>query len=58
MLGRRSFSEILSRKQNSEKLKEFITEKNLNPVFMYENLPDSAVKSLDLKDTRVLVVFV
>jgi len=35
-------------------LTRFITEKNLNPVFIYENLSDSTVKSRVLNDTRNL----
>jgi group I intron endonuclease len=53
-MGRRYFSETLPCKQNSEELKDFIIEKNLNPVFIYENLCDSTVKSRVLKDTKGL----
>jgi group I intron endonuclease len=53
-IGRRYFSETLPRKQHSEELKEFIIEKNLNPVFIYENLSDKTVKSRVLKDTKNL----
>ena len=54
IMGRRYFSYTLPRKQNSEELREFIIEKNLNPVFIYENLSDSTVKSRVLKDTKDL----
>jgi group I intron endonuclease len=54
IMGRRFFSETLPRKKNSDELREFIIEKNLNPVFIYENLSDSTVKSSVLKDTKGL----
>ena len=53
-IRRRYFSETSPCKQNSEELTRFITEKNLNPVFIYENLSDSTVKSRVLNDTRNL----
>jgi group I intron endonuclease len=62
IIGRRDFSTSTSKnfsatlpcKQNSVELTEFITEKNLNPVFIYENLSDDLVKSRVLNDTRDL----
>ncbi len=41
-------------KQDSEELTKFIAEKNLNPVFIYENLSNSSVKSRVLNETRNL----
>lgn len=38
--------------QNSAELTKFIVEKNLNPVFIYENLTDSTVKTRLLNETR------
>jgi group I intron endonuclease len=42
------------RKLISEELTKFISEKNLNPVFIYEDLSDKTVKSRVLNDTRGL----
>jgi group I intron endonuclease len=44
----------LPRKQNSEELIKFITEKNLNPVFIYEDLSNNTVKSRIIEDTKGL----
>jgi group I intron endonuclease len=52
--SRRGFTVTLSCKQDSEELTKFITEKNLNPVFIYENLSDSTVKTKVLNETRNL----
>lgn len=41
-------------KQDSEELRKFLVEKNLNPVFIYENLSDSTIKSRVLNETRYL----
>lgn len=38
----------------SEELTKFISEKNLNPVFIYEDLSDNTVKSRVLNDTKAL----
>lgn len=40
--------------QNSQELTKFLADKNLNPVFIYDNLSDSAVKSKVLNETRGL----
>jgi len=42
------------RRSISEQLTKFISEKNLNPVFIYEDLGDKTVKSRVLNDTRGL----
>lgn len=50
-------TEASPRKQYSEELNQFIAEKNLNPVFVYENLSAasaSTVRSRVLKDTKGL----
>lgn len=62
IIGRRDFSTSSIRdftvtfpcKQDSEELTKFITEKKLNPVFVYENISDSTVKSRVLNETRGL----
>jgi group I intron endonuclease len=41
-------------KQNSEELIKFILDKNLNPVFIYDNLSDSTIKTRILNETRGL----
>lgn len=41
-------------KQNDPKLKGFIRDKNLNPVFMYDNLSDITVRNKVLHETRGL----
>jgi group I intron endonuclease len=41
-------------KQNSEELNKFILYKNLNPVFIYDNLSDSTIKTRVLNETRGL----
>jgi len=51
---RNGFTVKLSCKQNSGELTKFITEKNLNPVFLYDNLADSTVKARVLEETRDL----
>ena len=52
--GRRHFSVTSPRRFISEELTKFISEKNLNPVFIYEDLADKTVKSRVLNDTRDL----
>lgn len=42
------------RRSISEELTKFISEKNLNPVFIYEDLGDKTVKSRVFNDTRGL----
>lgn len=54
IIAKRHFSVTLSRKQNSEELTKFITEKNLDTVFIYENLSDNTVRSRILNDTKGL----
>ena len=44
----------LPREQNSEELAKFIIEKTLSPVFIYENLSDSTIKTRVLNETRGL----
>lgn len=53
-IGRRHFSITPPRRLVSEELTRFINEKNLNPVFIYEDLADKTVKSRVLNDTRGL----
>jgi hypothetical protein len=53
-IGRRHFSVTSPRRLISEELTKFIHEKNLNPVFIYEDLSDKTVKSRVLNDTRGL----
>jgi group I intron endonuclease len=55
-IGKRYFSdcETIPHKHNSEQLTKFLSEKNLNAVFTYENLSDTSVKSRVLNDTRGL----
>lgn len=53
-IGRRYFSVTLPPRLISEELTKFISEKNLNPVFVYEDLSDKTVKSRVLNDTRGL----
>jgi group I intron endonuclease len=43
-----------SAKHNSVELDKFIVEKNLNPVFIYEDLSDTSVKARVLNQTRNL----
>jgi group I intron endonuclease len=45
---------LRSTKQNSEQLTKFIADKNFNPVFIYDNLSDSTVKTRVLNETRGL----
>lgn len=55
IIGRREFSSAaVPSKQSNEEVIKFITEKNLSPVFMYDNLTDSTVRSRVLNDTRNL----
>ncbi len=64
IIGRRYFStsskgftrtlSLRSTKQNSEQLTKFIADKNFNPVFIYDNLSDSTVKTRVLNETRGL----
>lgn len=53
-IGIRHFSVTPKRNSISQQVKNFISEKNLNPVFIYENLHDETVRSKVLKDTREL----
>jgi len=53
-IGKRHFSVTSPRRLISEELTKFISEKNLNPVFIYEDLSDKTVKSRVLNDTRGL----
>ena len=53
-IGRRHFSVTPRRRSISEQLTKFISEKNLNPVFIYEDLSGKAVKARILNDTRGL----
>jgi group I intron endonuclease len=53
-IGRRHFSVTSPRRLISEELTKFISEKNLNPVFIYEDLSNKAVKHRVLEDTRGL----
>lgn len=52
--SKRSFQVSLPRKQDSVELSKFIAEKNLNPVFIYENIWDNTVKTRVLNETRNL----
>jgi len=54
IIGRRHFSVSPPRRLISEELTKFISEKKLNPVFIYEDLSDKTVKSRVLEDTRGL----
>lgn len=54
IIGKRYFSEIIPGKQNSEELDRFINEKNLSPIFTYENLFNNDVKCRLLEDTKGL----
>ena len=53
-IGIRYFSETSPCKQNSQEVTGFIAEKNLNPVFIYDDLADNTVRSRILNDTRHL----
>jgi group I intron endonuclease len=53
-IGIRHFSVTSPGGLISEELTKFISEKNLNPVFIYEDLSDKTVKSRVLNDTRGL----
>lgn len=53
-IGRRNFSVTSPRKFISEELTKFLSEKNLNPVLIYEDLSDKNVKCRVLEDTRDL----
>lgn len=53
-IARRHFSVTSPRRLISEELTKFISEKNLCPVFIYEDLLDKTVKSRVLNDTRGL----
>lgn len=53
-IGIRYFSDTSARIQIGEEVSKFITEKNLNPIFIYENLLDNTVKSRVLNETRGL----
>ena len=53
-IGIRHFSVTPKRNSISQQVKNFISEKNLNPVFIYENLHDETVRSKVLNDTREL----
>lgn len=52
--GIRHYSVAPSPKSISKEVTKFISEKNLNPVFVYENLSDKMVRSIVLNDTRGL----
>lgn len=52
--GRRHFSVTTPRRLISEEITKFISEKNLHPIFIYEDLSNKAVKSRVLEDTRGL----
>lgn len=52
--SKRSFQVTLPGKQDSVELSKFISEKNLKPVFIYENLSDNTVKTRVLNETRNL----
>ena len=54
VIGKRHFSVTSPRRLISEELTKFLTEKNLNPVFIYEDLADKTVRSRVLNDTRGL----
>lgn len=54
IIGRRYFSVTSPQRLISEQLTKFISEKNLNPVYIYEDLLDETVKSKVLNDTRGL----
>jgi len=51
---RKGFTPTLPCKENSEELSKFLSDKNLNPVFIYDNLSDSTVKNRVLNETRGL----
>lgn len=54
-LGRKHFStSALPDRKNSESLIKFLNDKNLNPVFIYEDLLDSGIKARVLNETRNL----
>lgn len=53
-LSKKYFQVSIPHKQYSAELRNFITEKNLNPVFIYENLSDNTVKTRVLNETRNL----
>ena len=53
-IGRRHFSVTSPRKFISEELTKFISEKKLNPVFIFEDLSNKTVKFRVLNDTRGL----
>ena len=53
-IGIRHFSVTSARRLISEELTKYISEKNLHPVFIYEDLWDKTVKSRVLNDTRGL----
>lgn len=52
--SKRSIQVTSPRKQDSLELKNFIAEKNLTPIFIYENLSDNTVKTRVLNETRNL----
>ena len=53
-VSKKYYSVTPSRTQISEELTKFISEKNLNPIFIYENLLDNTVRSKLLNDTKGL----
>ena len=53
-IGIRHYSVAPSPKWISQEVTKFISEKNLNPVFIYEDLSDKTVRSRILNDTRGL----
>lgn len=52
--SKKSYTATLPSKHNSEELSKFITEKNLNPVFIYEDFSNSEIKARVLNETRDL----
>lgn len=53
-IGRRYYSVASSPKLISQEVTKFVNEKNLNPVFIYEDLSDKTVRSRVLNETRGL----
>jgi len=53
-IGIRHYSVASSPKSISQEVTKFVNEKNLNPVFIYEDLSDKTVRSRVLNETRGL----
>ena len=53
-IGIRHYSLAPSAKSISQQVTKFVNEKNLNPVFIYEDLSDKTVRSRVLNETREL----